>query len=767
MFLAFFAGIAALDLGAAEVRRARLLPSESRNGSTPRRQLTWIWLRTAASCTAVLLIPLVCVLANGAFFHVSGSRLCSVPFGFLCFLLLPVSTAWICAGIGTSVAALSTRTIPSLLWLALVYAILIMAPLYRFYSEPPVFSYNILIGYFPGNLYDEGIGFGRAFFASRLEQIFLVSGLHCLASAKLHWRTLAVSSESAQALLQPRRFYLGILAASLFLVMHSQAGALGYAPSVADIADRLGGRYETENFIIHYPDRTDITDRIATIGDDHEFRLSQLRALFMDDSESSNAAAGNQAKSKTKIRSFYFANADDKYAAMGARRVYMAKPWRGEIYLNDSPFPHQILKHELAHVVTADFADSLFGVSTKRFLGLPIIITVGLVEGIAVAADWPDHFTRELTPHQSVKVMRELNVAPPIEKLMSPGFLAFSSARSYSVAGSFVHWLLATQGVDKVKELYRNGGDIEAVYGTSLKDLAVKWTRFIDAQPLPEQAVAIAKERYRRESIFSRPCPHAIANLQDRAGENLERKKFSAAISNLQSICDRVPEEPNYSLALAQVLVFANRPDDAAPILEKLSEDEKQTSSTRNTALQARAAILIHRNQWTEAIALLQEANSLPLGNNESRNALIKLQIAEAYKSAPKALIHYLWPKKPLSPEERIGLLTSAFSAPGSAAVLETRNSALVQYLVGRNLSYTSLSALSTMFLTKALDGNLSPLIRLEAARILAAQSFLARDFETTERALEVMAGETGSQVNQLYAKDWAARLRWQRRRQE
>src|SRR5256885_1429815 len=43
------------------------------------------------------------------------------------------------------------------------------AALWRFYREPPVFSYNAILGYFPGNLYDENIRLQWPLVWSRLE----------------------------------------------------------------------------------------------------------------------------------------------------------------------------------------------------------------------------------------------------------------------------------------------------------------------------------------------------------------------------------------------------------------------------------------------------------------------------------------------------------------------------------------------------------------------------------------------------------------------
>src|ERR1700689_4551505 len=53
-------------------------------------------------------------------------------------------------------------------------ALLAAAGLWRFYSEPPVFVYNAIIGYFPGSLYDETIHLGAALAWARLEQVVWV-----------------------------------------------------------------------------------------------------------------------------------------------------------------------------------------------------------------------------------------------------------------------------------------------------------------------------------------------------------------------------------------------------------------------------------------------------------------------------------------------------------------------------------------------------------------------------------------------------------------
>src|SRR5665647_191375 len=45
------------------------------------------------------------------------------------------------------------------------------AALWRFHAAPPVYTYNAILGYFPGNMYDENVQLGTALWWSRLEQV--------------------------------------------------------------------------------------------------------------------------------------------------------------------------------------------------------------------------------------------------------------------------------------------------------------------------------------------------------------------------------------------------------------------------------------------------------------------------------------------------------------------------------------------------------------------------------------------------------------------
>ena len=94
------------------------------------------------------------------------------------------------------------------------------------------------------------------------------------------------------------------------------------------------------------------------------------------------------------------------------------------------------LRHELAHVFAAELGDRTFGISLRG-----IIPNIGLIEGIAVAADWHG---APLTPHQAVAALIAAGATPNVAALLSPRFFGVNAEQAYNVAGSFCRFLIDT-----------------------------------------------------------------------------------------------------------------------------------------------------------------------------------------------------------------------------------------------------------------------------------------------------------------------------------
>ncbi|HEU5055454.1 MAG TPA: hypothetical protein VFU21_02970, partial [Kofleriaceae bacterium] len=713
--MALAASLAAADLGAALARRLAATAERDAGDATAADLLpgarTVLGLGGAAAVLALALLvpPLLLVSANAL-----RVRNCDWAFGFECYGWMTVLSAVWAAGAGVACGLIAgprrvlSNALPHLFLLACV-----AHAVWRFYDAPPVFSYSPLAGYWSGNLYDENIQLGEPLFWSRAHQLTGLLAALALCAA-------LVDVPSARLRLWGRRpagvrFELSLCLAALFaaVTIRASAGELGFSLGADDVTGALPGRRETAHFVIHYPPGGEIERDIAFIAEDHEFRLAQLvRALGVP-------------PPTNKIDSFYFQSADQKQALMGARNVYMAKPWREEIYLHHASFPHQVVRHEIAHVVAGTFGDPIFHVSARPVLGLPVFFNVGLIEGIAVASDWPDHFNRALTPHESVRAMVDMGLAPPLHRLLSTGFFAFSSARSYTAAGSFVRFLLDRYGAERLRTLYRTGGDFAAAYRRSQAELIAEWQAMIATVELTPGAAEVVRERFRRGGIFQRPCPHAIADKQRRAGELAARGEMAEAIHLARSICRDAPGEPNHEMDLADLYERAGRVEEADATYRRLAAGDAFTSSVRAQALLGLARLAARAGRWQEAIEELDRAGALPIEDDLLRQARAQRMAAAHPGPAGPHLRAYFWPpgdpNAPVDPMAQLGRAAAAVAAePGLA---------LGHYLVGRNLSGRGAPAEAAASLARALELDLGdPLVIRECAEHLAANAYMAGD---------------------------------------
>lgn len=741
--LAIVGTILGADLGASLVWRARLhqTPAAMR-GTPPLLVLLRLWAGAASLSALLLLLPLA-IVSLAAFWV----RNCDWLFGIKCFLLMPVLSAGVGAAVGV-LAAVTTG--PRKRWYrALPFVLLLVGVLIsfaHFYNAPAVFSYNPFAGYMPGNLYDEGIDLRAPFFWARLFHFSLLFAAASLAACFLDVATLQLLRRPRPRTNRRLPTVCALLGFALSLSLYWHSGPLGFSVSEGDVKEALPGLYESEHFVIHHAADPQISEQIEVIADDHEFRRAQLvRDFGVDPSD--------------KIHSYYFANVDQKQALMGARNVYMAKPWRHEIYMNYQPFPHQVLRHEIAHVLAGSFGDSLFEVSAGTLLGVPVFFNVGMIEGTAVAADWPDHFDKALTPHQSVKAMQELDMAPPVNRLFSTGFLAFSSARSYTVAGSYLRFLIDEHGMDKLRMLYRNGGDFEEVYGVKQRDLTVKWRAMIDSTVLPEGAAEVIRERFRHRGILSRPCPHAIARARHKIWQDASAGKYSSAIRLARSICRDVPGEPNHQLELAGLLTLNGELAESEEIYSELATDrEHLSSSLRSRAIFKLVDIAMREGKEGEALRLLEEVAGMHLPDNELRQARVMLQIMKHHGPAGPALRAIFWNPSDPGDVDRIRLLGLAVEAATAEPSL-----GLTHYLVARQLRGQGDPHATRRALARAMRDKLDPLVEREAARLLAEVAYLAKDYDEVERAAAILVHQNQPEVTRLLGYDWYERAHWGR----
>lgn len=670
---------------------------------------------------------------------------CDWWFGVTTFAAMPLASGALAAGMGVAIGlAVGPRPILGTLAPLAAALAVIAAAVARGYSAPPVFSYSPLWGYFPGNLYDEQIELSAALGWARLETLAWVLGALSLAAAGLdrqagRWRLAALVGAG-----RPRRArVLALGCAGLTLAaaswLHLQSGALGYRPEAEDLQRALGGRKETAHFVIHHAQTPAVLRDLELIAEDHEFRLAQVVTTL-------GVAPGG------KIHSYYFADDDEKARWMGARHVEMAKPWRRELYLSHAAFPHPSLRHEIAHAVAAEFGDPWFRVSARRIAGLPLLVNPGLIEGLAVAADWPGS-QAALTPHQAAHAMQKLGYQPSIEALLSLRFLAVSSARGYTTAGSFIRFLLDTHGAAALRELYRSGGDFPRAYGKPLAELEASWLAMISSLPMAKDEVEAVRERFRQVAVFDRPCPHAVASRRARAFAAAREGELPRAVALLRQVCGDSPMEPRFRLELADLLARGGEAHqrEAAELWRELGESKSVTSALRADALERLASVAGASGSWDQAGNLLDRALALALGDDDRRQ-LEAMQLALRHGGpAGPALRSYFFAPLTAAPAPLLW---------AGRAVAAEPTLGLAWYLRGLRQAEVFAWHQMTEDLARAMQRGL-PSLRFtrNAARRMAVAALRSRDAGRLLQAIEVLEGPQMSQTDHLLAADFRARL--------
>lgn len=745
--MALVGSFAAADLGGAAVRRAR---GAERRGLERAGSPGVVVAELAAGAVVVNLLLLVLPMAIIAL-NAVRVRVCDWGFGVQAYLLLPVGSVVGATALGV-VCGLAVPARRRVLANALPHALVLawlLTSVWRFYTEPPVFAYNAFGGYFPGNLYDENISLGAPLYWSRALQVCCAVAALALAAVLVDAPTLRLAPLSNRRPIgaRPRATAVAAAAGAIAALLWMRGDTLGFAVDGDAVRAELSGRYQTEHFVIHYEPSDAMERRIALIAEDHEFRYAQAVAAF------------GGVEPDGVIHSYYFSSADQKRRLFGAERVHMAKPWRREIFLNDYPFPHPILRHEIAHVIAGAFGDPLFGVSARRVAGVPALVNVGLVEGAAVAADWPGRYEATLTPHESVKAMADLGYMPPLHQLMSPGFFQFSAGRSYTTAGSFARFLLDRYGAERFRALYRSGGDFTAAYGRGLGELTAEWRAMIDAIELHPGAAEQVRERFRRGSILERPCPHAIARRRERAARLQARGDRGGAIAAMRSVCRDDPAEPRWRLDLASLLLADERVDDAAALLLALADDEALSSTVRATAMLELVDIAARAGELADAGALLDRAAALPIEDDDRRIVVAKRFALDHGGPAGAHLRAYFWGAAPGEPHNAMALAGRA-----AAVTFAEPELAFGWYLLGRMMFLHDAFADALPYIERAHTLGLShPLLARENARVGAIAAFHAGRMADVERFARVLDAPDQPAIVRLLGRDWLERVQWRR----
>ncbi|MGM0556512.1 MAG: hypothetical protein ACQEVA_09070 [Myxococcota bacterium] len=513
--------------------RAQLVP---RPGSSTRVvSPTADFFRLYGRLVFLLVIPFALLSLNAL-----RVQNCAFGIGVAFWLAIPVVSIFI----GQTLAWGAITLIPfRRRWQALLISLAILGSVawvaVNLAFEPPIVAHQMFLGYFSGSIYDEALSVPSSLVWYRVMTVALcVALLGCVEM----WSQRRHPERLRWALVGT------ILFTAIFATFWYYRQDLGIHRDAEFIQEELGGRMETEHFIIYFPANQDFLDRREQLAEDHEFRYAEMKAFF----ETDPAEDG-------KLVSYIYPSSDAKARLMGGRRTQVAKLWLQEIHLTWPTYGDNMLAHELAHLFTEPFGAGPLSLSMTNSLG----VNMGLVEGIATAADWP---ARELTPHQASAALIRMDAAPEIRGIVAAsGFWAQSSGKAYTLVGSFVRFLVDTYGIEKFKQAYPRG-DFERAYGKSPEALIAEWRAYLAEREPDEREMALARFFYDRPSIFEKVCARRLAELRRQAKAAAAAGEVGRARTLYHDIIAFAPDRLDYRIEYARALEQADAFDEALEV---------------------------------------------------------------------------------------------------------------------------------------------------------------------------------------------------------
>jgi hypothetical protein len=582
----------------------------------------------------------------------------------------------------------------------------------RFWGSPMIFAYDPFFGFFSGTLYDTIVDVRTELWTYRAGSLATVVGVALIASVftRTTARTLALRADWPAAL----RAFLGLAALSGSLAITANGPELGHWQTAASIARSLGGRASGPHCDVVFPDSL-LAEQVTLLVRDCEEELSA-------DEKRLGASLGG------RLTDYVFRDGNEKRRLMGAAQTSIAKPWRREVYVQLSGYPHPILGHEIAHAVAGSFGSGPFRIAGGAGGLWP---NPGLIEGVAVATSPDDE---ELTDAQWARAMLDLGILPPVRLLFSFGFLGENAAKSYTIAGAFVTWVLDRWGAPVVRAWY-GGASIEELSGQGWGALDDQFRQSLRSLPMPADALAYARARFERPSVWVRKCPHVVDALNRDGDRCRDDHRLARAIESYDGVIARDPSDLHARFELARIDVWSGDHTRGRDELAKIGADGQTPKTWRDHAQELLADDDMARGLYERAAEAYRAIAAHTLDEDVARTLEVKAQAASD-PAARRAIVDLLigTPGRPV--DSWLGALSLGTWA-------EQAHEPLADYLIGKNLALHAEYARAASWLDSALDAGAStPSVGRELLRQRAICACALGDSGPLERVKERVQAE-------------------------
>jgi len=644
--------------------------------------------------------------------------MCDATWGVELYLLAPLPGAVLAGVYGAGIGLLASRVRPG--YRRRTVCILgalsgplggIVVSLGRFYTSPMVFAFDPFFGYFSGPLYDTVID---AFWTLATYRAGTALSLLALGTAA------AFFDESLKFQGFRGRYWLvgvGIAASTASLALIWNGSSLGHFSTRASIEAALGQQLYGARCDVKYSSGISRRDALL-FARDCDAELAADEAYF-------------EIQGPARVTAFLFANEGEKGRLMGASSTYIAKPWRREIYVQASAYPHPVVGHELAHVLAGSFGQGPFRVSGPVGGWIP---DPGRIEGVAVAASPNDN--DDFTLDEWAKTLLDLRLLPPLESVFRLGFLGQNSSTAYTVAGAFLHWFHDHYGAAGVRRWY-GGEPIERVANQSFAALEAAWRADLAKVIVAPSLLDEARVRFDRPSLFGRHCPRIVDKLNGVANQKLGSGDTVGARRTISELLRLDPHHTAAKFELAACEVKDGNEAAAIGAYATLAASPELAKLERAGAREVEADIELRAGRLTEARRAYDAVTAIVA--DEDRLRTLDVKRSPETEIQRRAIVDLL-----------VGdpLLGASFevAAPRIAdwANAEPENG-LPSYLLGKNLFNRGRFTEAAHYLDQALSKQLAlPRVAREAWRTRLTLACAVGDSVAKARALGALRGDPG-----------------------
>ncbi len=553
------------------------------------------------------------LLANGLAMGAAWIRndLCDIKAGLIYQCLISLPALLLSTAVWSWATTLSRFSFIRVLAYFLFVAADFGFALYGLYHWPALVSFGHFFGYFAGSIYDEAIDITHALIFFRIGTCVL---LLCFLIAQRQgfqlWKRIVWA---CIAILFAAGYHIGLAALEIIPPMGREA-----------LEKTLWRTVKAQDgaWIVHYmPQTRDSAERRF-----HEDRISAEYAR-----DFARLERFFNTRPSAPIDIWLYPTYETKARFLAARHTSFARVWKHEIHLVEASPRVTTPRHEMAHLFAESFGNRPLGVAGAW--GIP---AMGWVEGLAMAAEWP-YQSYDLHTWSAAILSHPQTFPQPSPLGMIYGFWSLPSRVAYTLAGSYVRWLIDTYGIENVKRLSRvSPGHFEDIIPASFHDTFEAWKRFLSQK----QDVG-ANERvelvFGSRSIWTKKCARYTAAQNQLFSRCLNDATCTdEVLQTCASDSDpSLPPERDWMLYLASGALSDTTIDNTAAdfrksICHKLDGLDVETFSPLERLIwdERRADMLWHAGFYLPAAFAYHALLSRPLPKSMQRRLEIKRQAA-------------------------------------------------------------------------------------------------------------------------------------------